>query len=169
MKKRLTMALAAGALVAAMLPGVASADVVTNPDGSITVGKGDVQGALGWDNKELQRNAENLAFRTRVTVESTVEYACDDGKTYTQTATSLNDSLYKTYDVVRNPADKATRFALGPSRIVIEIKILRPVCPDKSEPTSLRQSVRVSSELQVEGDGVWASLGPIASGILSPV
>lgn len=74
---------AATAFVAAMLVGAFSfttaayAAVTFDPDnGEGFVGKGDVQTALGWNNKQLQDNAASVKFTAESTVVTEVSWTC---------------------------------------------------------------------------------------------
>jgi hypothetical protein len=54
---------AIGALVALAVPTAAIANVVVNPDGTTSIGKGDVQTALGYKNDAaFQADAKNITF-----------------------------------------------------------------------------------------------------------
>jgi hypothetical protein len=73
MRKKIAF-LAACALGVLSIAGVASAAWYVNDDGTGFVGKGDVQTAFGWNNKQLQDNAEGVTFSYAST--ETVEYDC---------------------------------------------------------------------------------------------
>jgi hypothetical protein len=70
--KRLIALLAALATVALIGTAVAMANVVVNPDGTTSIGKGDVQNALGYANDPaFQADAKNITFSL---APSTVHY-----------------------------------------------------------------------------------------------
>ena len=70
--KRLFVVLAALATVALIGTAVAMANVVVNPDGTTSIGKGDVQNALGYANDAaFQADATNITFSL---APSTVHY-----------------------------------------------------------------------------------------------
>ena len=70
--KRLFVVLAALATVALIGTAVAMANVVVNPDGTTSIGKGDVQNALGYANDAaFQADAQNITFSL---APSTVHY-----------------------------------------------------------------------------------------------
>jgi hypothetical protein len=52
-------------LGALAVPTVASASVAVDSSGNGFVGKGDVQVAFGWNNKQLQDNAKNVTFTSK--------------------------------------------------------------------------------------------------------
>ncbi|WP_157991587.1 hypothetical protein [Caldimonas tepidiphila] len=62
-------------LAAAGITSAAMAAVVVNENGTGFIGKGDVQTAFGWNNKELNENAGGVSFETSVTAEHT--WICD--------------------------------------------------------------------------------------------
>lgn len=59
----MTIAKTLVAFAAAAVATVAMAEVTLHPDGTGFVGKGDVQLALGYNNKQLQDNASSLIFQ----------------------------------------------------------------------------------------------------------
>jgi len=81
--KKLFSGLAAGALAMGIMASSAFAAVTFDPaTGTGFVGKGDVQTAMGWNNAELQKNAENLKFTyvTETTYAVTVTWTTGEGK-----------------------------------------------------------------------------------------
>jgi hypothetical protein len=70
MKKRSILAVAAVA-VAVFVTGAYAAVTFDPESGEGFVGKGDVQEALGWNNKQLQDNAEAVAFSVESVAENT--------------------------------------------------------------------------------------------------
>ena len=84
MKKYLIAALAG----AAFLSTPASAEVIVDSNGNGFVGKGDVQLALGYNNAQLQQNANSLVFSLSSTTE--VTWTCDrDAGPQTQERTNV--------------------------------------------------------------------------------
>lgn len=119
----------ATALTIALLS-VGCADVAVNPhvDGRLVgaveldlatgegfVGKGDVQDLFGWNDHELQENADLIAFRLN-SVQTTVDtWECtkDNGNTQTRTRTTTSSVVGDlVVEVRRNPQGKATGFLL---------------------------------------------------------
>ena len=81
--KKLFSGLAAGALAMGIMASSAFAAVTFDPaTGTGFVGKGDVQTAMGWNNAELQKNAENLKFTyvTETTYAVAVTWTTGEGK-----------------------------------------------------------------------------------------
>jgi hypothetical protein len=74
MKKRsIVAALAAVAVVTTAV----YADVIFNPeDGTGFVGKGDVQLALDWNNRQLQQNADDVQFRANSETVTEITWIC---------------------------------------------------------------------------------------------
>ena len=56
--RKLLLGLAAAAAIATPLAATAANAATTNPDGSITVSKGDVQSAMHWSNDQFLKEAE---------------------------------------------------------------------------------------------------------------
>jgi hypothetical protein len=83
MKKTVIALAAAGVLAVAA---TAYADVEFNADtGTGFVGKGDVQLALGWNNKQLQDGASSAVFTYEASTVTATTWTCDrDGGTQTQ-------------------------------------------------------------------------------------
>ncbi|HVM53172.1 MAG TPA: hypothetical protein VM262_08240 [Acidimicrobiales bacterium] len=86
-------AVAAGVLV---VGGIAGAAVTFDPDaGSGFVGKGDVQLALGWNNKTLQDNAASVQFRFGGEEITEVSWVCtntNNENTQERARTTTNDT-----------------------------------------------------------------------------
>lgn len=101
--KKILSSLAAGALAMGLLAGSAFAAVTIDPaTGEGFVGKGDVQTALGYNNAQMQKEAENLTFNyvTKTTYEVTVTWTTGEGtrgeKTHTvdhERSSSINSSI----------------------------------------------------------------------------
>lgn len=101
--KKLFSGLAAGALAMGIMASSAFAAVTFDPvDGTGFVGKGDVQTALGWNNAELQKNAENLKFtyETQTVYEVTVTWTTGDGTKGEKTHTVEHKRTYSVNDIV---------------------------------------------------------------------
>ncbi|WP_059171716.1 hypothetical protein [Bacillus sp. FJAT-27445] len=80
--KKILSSLAAGALAIGLLAGSAFAAVTIDPQtGAGFVGKGDVQTAMGWNNADLQKNADSLKFTysTKETYVVTVTWVTGEG------------------------------------------------------------------------------------------
>ncbi|CEG29337.1 hypothetical protein [Bacillus sp. B-jedd] len=80
--KKLFSGLAAGALAMGILASSAFAAVTIDPvTGAGFAGKGDVQTALGWNNADLQKNADTLKFTyvTETKYEVTVSWITGEG------------------------------------------------------------------------------------------
>jgi opacity protein-like surface antigen len=74
---KVSLAFAAAAASAALIASSASAAVVFDPEtGDGFVGKGDVQEAFGWNNKQLQDNADAVQFKVESTVVTEVSWVC---------------------------------------------------------------------------------------------
>jgi hypothetical protein len=81
MYRKFVVATIAALLVVGMVAGMAFAAVTFDADtGEGYVGKGDVQTAYGWNNKQLQDNAEGLTF----TYEASGEYTLVCSRTHPQ-------------------------------------------------------------------------------------
>lgn len=83
---KLALVFAASAASVALLVTSASAAVTFDPStGTGFVGKGDVQTALGWNNKQLQTGAEDLVFAYSATSMFDTTWTCTkNGATNTQ-------------------------------------------------------------------------------------
>ncbi|RSD22323.1 hypothetical protein [Mesobacillus subterraneus] len=79
--KKVLAGLAAGALAMGIFASTSFAAVTVDESGNGFVGKGDVQQALGWNNAQLQKNAESLLFtyETVTAYEVTVEWITGEG------------------------------------------------------------------------------------------
>lgn len=78
-KTTITMALAALLVMALAIPAFAA--VTFDPDtGTGFVGKGDVQLALGYNNKQLQDNASSLQFQAKSTKVTEVSWTCTNDR-----------------------------------------------------------------------------------------
>jgi hypothetical protein len=74
---KVSLAFAAAAASVALVASSASAAVVFDPaTGEGFVGKGDVQDAFGWNNKQLQDNADAVQFSVSSTVVTEVTWVC---------------------------------------------------------------------------------------------
>jgi len=84
MRKSSKFIVLAGALAALAVPSVASASVTANPDGSGFVGKGDVQSALHYNNKQMQDDATLGGFTFTQQRDLTTEWSwtTSDGVTH---------------------------------------------------------------------------------------
>jgi hypothetical protein len=76
MRKRIALLVAATMLVLTMALGGAGAALAytLNDDGTGFVGKGEVQTAFGWNNQQLQRNADGVSFQ--VVTETEYTWTC---------------------------------------------------------------------------------------------
>jgi hypothetical protein len=140
------MFVAAGAVFAAV-----TFDPAT---GTGFVGKGDVQTALGFNNKQLQDNVNNIQFRTLKVTETT--WTCDrDAGPQTQERAN-STTTQGVVDTVARERNQITGFNLtGYSGAEEEIGHEGPAvgsCPTGW--TAINQSSQViSSTLQVSADG----------------
>jgi hypothetical protein len=147
-----TMVVTAGAVFA-----IVTFDPAT---GEGFVGKGDVQTALGFNNKQLQDNVNNIQFRALKVTETT--WTCDrDAGPQTQERASTT-SAQSVVDKVARERNQITGFILeGYERDaegnVVETPISHDGPPVGSCPTNwtaINQSSQViSSTLQVSADG----------------
>ena len=80
-KKLVGAGLVAGAVAISSISGAAAAVTFDPETGKGFVGKGDVQIALGWNNKELQTNAEGVSFsyESLDTYEATCTFTTGEG------------------------------------------------------------------------------------------
>lgn len=87
--KKLFTGIAAGALAISIFSSSAFAAVTIDSEGYGFVGKGDVQSALGYNNKQLQDNAEKLVFTYESidTYEIIVEWTTGEGNNGEKTHT----------------------------------------------------------------------------------
>jgi len=105
---KLSLAVAAVAASVALVATSASAAVTFDPTtGAGFVGKGDVQLALGFNNKQLQDNAASLAFTYSVTSVTEATWTCDrDAGPQTQeranTTTTTTQGIVSTIARERN-------------------------------------------------------------------
>jgi hypothetical protein len=94
-----------GACIAAA--GLAYAAVTIDDDGFGFVGKGDVQNIFGWNNNELQANADNVQFRLTEESVTTTEasWTCDrDGGDQTQERSRTTTTTTTTTGVLSSTA-----------------------------------------------------------------
>ncbi len=82
MKLRILPCLAAATFAASLgLMAPASAAVTFDPDtGTGFVGKGDVQTVLGWNDRQLQANADNVDFSATSTTVTEVSWVCTNDR-----------------------------------------------------------------------------------------
>jgi hypothetical protein len=100
---KVSLAFAAAAASVALIASSASAAVTFDPEtGEGFVGKGDVQDAFGWNNKQLQDNASSVEFAVSLESVSSATWTCDRdagpqtqerSNTTTTTTQGLVDSL----------------------------------------------------------------------------
>jgi hypothetical protein len=86
------------ALVVMAMTATAAFAYTLNADGTGFVGKGEVQTAFGWNNQQLQRNAEGVSFESVVVTERS--WTCTNTnndntqvRERTTTTTAVNDSI----------------------------------------------------------------------------
>jgi hypothetical protein len=90
------------------LMGTALGAVTFDPEtGTGFVGKGDVQTAFGWNNKQLQQNAEDVTFSVESVTATETEWTCkrDDGvqtQERTRTTETTTSGLFSHVERVKN-------------------------------------------------------------------
>jgi opacity protein-like surface antigen len=154
MRKKLTILLAV-AMTALLAATAAFAAVTFDPaTGEGFVGKGDVQTALGFNNKQLQDNVNNIQFRTLKVTETT--WTCDrDAGPQTQER-ERTTTTQGVVDMVARERNQITGFNLtgysGPEEEIANEGPPVGSCPTGW--TAINQSSQViSSTLQVSADG----------------
>jgi hypothetical protein len=138
MKRHITaVALAVSALA---ISAPASAEVIFNPaTGMGFVGKGDVQLAYGWNNRQLNTNAAGVTFQVRA--RATQDYVCSypdrirvDGAWVSTTDTAEREETAQvnasiSYGARRNAQDSITGFSLtGISDLGSDLVSVGDVC-----------------------------------------
>jgi hypothetical protein len=107
---KVSLAFAAAAASVALIASSASAAVIFDPEtGEGFVGKGDVQLAMEWNNKQLQDNADDVEFAVSIVSVSSATWTCDRdagpqtqerANTTTTTTQGLVDSVARTRNQV---------------------------------------------------------------------
>jgi hypothetical protein len=142
MKKHFALLSAAAMLVVGS--GAASAQT------TVLVGKGEVQTALGWNNAQLQSNANNLTWSYME--ESTVELVCqreNRNNTVTQTRTGSR-TVSATVDYSTRGNRQVTGFVLQIGELIVSGS--EPACPAAEDWEEVsREEVSSSDGLTVNG------------------
>lgn len=173
--------MAATAFVAAALVGAFSftttawAAVSFDPEsGTGFVGKGDVQTALGWNNKQLQDNAGNVQFRATSEVVTEVTWECtrfdrdgnptDQSQEREQTTTTTIQGVVSKVDRERNQITgfTLTGYSGTPTETTDTDGPAVGTCPSGwrvTEGPSEPQEVSSTTTLEVRsGSGDWVAL-----------
>ncbi|MBS8265414.1 hypothetical protein DYI25_13380 [Mesobacillus boroniphilus] len=111
--KKVLVGLAAGALAMGIFASSSLAAVTyDSATGTGFVGKGDVQLALGWNNAQLQKEAEKLLFtyESVETYEVTVEWTTNEGKKGEKTHTVDHKKTSEIAASLDSSARKANQF-----------------------------------------------------------
>lgn len=115
---RIKKMLAGVAIVGGLIAGAAAVDAAVSFDaatGEGFVGKGDVQTAFGWNNKQLQDNADDVRFRASATIVTEVSWTCtnsnnDNEQVRERTTTTSTSGVVTSVARLRN---QVTGFTLG--------------------------------------------------------
>jgi hypothetical protein len=149
---------------------VAYAAVTTNSDGSIFVGKGDVQTIFGWNNQTLQKNAKDVEFQVHSTVVTEHSWVCVNNNNGQSTAEKSVTETITTEGMLssetRDNRNQITGFILtgfdGTVKTTTYDKELEPYsCGNGQTAVSLTDLQSVTEpvlSLQVGFNGTWVDL-----------